>query len=70
MKVVITGGGGFLGSQLAKRLLQRGTLIGPSGNPETIDTIQLFDTQFSPSVAELATQEGRFIDLTRISHTK
>lgn len=43
MKVVITGGTGFLGLTLARRLLARGTLAGPSGAPETIDDIVLFD---------------------------
>ena len=64
MKVVITGGGGFLGSQLAKRLLERGTLTGPSGRAEPIDSILLFDTQFAPPVEAMASQEGQAIDLT------
>lgn len=52
MKVVITGGGGFLGSQLARTLLERGSLTGVSGNPETIDEIVLFDAHFSPEVEQ------------------
>jgi nucleoside-diphosphate-sugar epimerase len=44
MKVVITGGAGFLGQRLARTLLQRGTLIGPSGTDEPIDTIVGLDT--------------------------
>lgn len=47
MKVVITGGGGFLGNQLARRLIKRGQLTAPSGQHETIDEILLFDTHFS-----------------------
>jgi nucleoside-diphosphate-sugar epimerase len=43
MKVVITGGAGFLGRRLAHRLLQQGTLAGPSGTTETIDTLVLLD---------------------------
>jgi nucleoside-diphosphate-sugar epimerase len=43
MKVVITGGAGFLGQRLARRLLQRGTLCGPSGAQENIDRITLLD---------------------------
>jgi nucleoside-diphosphate-sugar epimerase len=52
MKVLITGGGGFLGSQLAKRLLERRVLTGPSGESEEIDEIVLFDTHFAPAVEE------------------
>lgn len=43
MKVVITGGAGFLGQQLARTLLERGTLTGPSGGQEEIDSLVLFD---------------------------
>lgn len=46
MKVIITGGGGFLGSQLCQQLLRRGALTGPSGKPETIREIILFDAFF------------------------
>jgi nucleoside-diphosphate-sugar epimerase len=38
MKIVITGGGGFLGQRLARTLLQRGTLVGPSGTEEPSGT--------------------------------
>ncbi len=43
MKVVITGGCGFIGLRLARRLLERGELTGPSGAPERIDELVLFD---------------------------
>ncbi|HUJ99060.1 MAG TPA: D-erythronate dehydrogenase [Stellaceae bacterium] len=43
MKVVITGGIGFIGRRLAQRLLQRGTLIGPDGRETAIDELMLFD---------------------------
>ena len=46
MKVIITGGGGFLGSQLCSKLLQRGELTGPSGAPEKIREIVLLDAAF------------------------
>ncbi|HEY3901380.1 MAG TPA: NAD-dependent epimerase/dehydratase family protein [Chthoniobacter sp.] len=46
MKVIITGGGGFLGSQLCRKLLERGTLTGPSGTAEEIREIVLFDAVF------------------------
>jgi nucleoside-diphosphate-sugar epimerase len=48
MKVVITGGAGFLGKKLAHRLLADGQLTGPSGKPETIEELVLFDTSLSP----------------------
>lgn len=43
MRVVITGGAGFLGKRLAKRLLDRGTLRGPDGGHEPLDQIVLLD---------------------------
>ena len=46
MKVIITGGGGFLGSQLCSRLLDRGHLTGPEGNLEPIEQIVLLDAAF------------------------
>jgi len=47
MKVVITGGTGFIGRMLARAILERGTLTGPSGNQEEVDAITLFDA-FEP----------------------
>jgi D-erythronate 2-dehydrogenase len=43
MRVVITGGSGFLGGMLARALLARGTLTGPTGAQEPIDSIALLD---------------------------
>src|SRR6185436_10541622 len=48
MKVFITGGGGFLGYRLARRLLERGMLAGPDGKPTAISEIKLFDAAFAP----------------------
>lgn len=47
MKVVITGGTGFIGLNLAREIIKRGTLTGPSGKQEEVDNILLFD-QFVP----------------------
>lgn len=43
MKVVITGGMGFIGQRLARALLALGRLTGPNGEPAAIDEILLFD---------------------------
>ena len=43
MKVVITGGTGFIGLRLARRIAERGALTGPSGRPEPVDELLLFD---------------------------
>jgi nucleoside-diphosphate-sugar epimerase len=43
MKVVITGGTGFIGRRIAMRLLKRGALAGPDGRDKPIDEILLFD---------------------------
>lgn len=43
MKIVITGGAGFLGRRLADRLAAGGPIAGPAGAGEAIDDIVLFD---------------------------
>ena len=43
MKVVITGGTGFIGRMLARAILDRGALTGPSGAQEEVDAMVLFD---------------------------
>ena len=54
MKVVITGGTGFIGRTLARRVLERGHLTGPSGRVEEIDQLLLFDAVTpSPPLAGL-----------------
>ena len=56
MKILITGGGGFLGSRLAKALLARGELGG-----EKISSLTLFDTAFpagSPADARVEMVKG------------
>ena len=55
MKVVITGGGGFLGSLLCEQLLKRGSLVGTSGEQQTIEQIVLLDRFFrEPAEGESA----------------
>lgn len=46
MKVLITGGGGFLGYRLAQALLKKGTLVDVEGKQEAISQIVLFDMAF------------------------
>ncbi|MBP8297525.1 MAG: SDR family oxidoreductase [Burkholderiales bacterium] len=43
MRVVITGGAGFLGSRLARKILERGTLIGADGDQHVVRELVLFD---------------------------
>jgi len=43
MKVVITGGGGFLGKKLARRILQQGSLTDADGKQQKITELLLFD---------------------------
>jgi D-erythronate 2-dehydrogenase len=43
MRIVITGGAGFIGKKLARALLVRGTLMDRQGTIQTIRTITLFD---------------------------
>ncbi len=43
MKILITGGTGFIGLRLARALLERGTASGPDGNQHEIDEMVLFD---------------------------
>ncbi|HUJ87318.1 MAG TPA: D-erythronate dehydrogenase [Burkholderiales bacterium] len=46
MRVVITGGGGFLGSRLARALLARGRLTAPDGAEREISRVVLLDSAF------------------------
>ena len=46
MKVLITGGGGFIGNRLANAILQRGTLADAAGKQTAISQITLLDIGF------------------------
>ena len=48
MKVVITGGCGFIGRRLGDRILELGALTGPSGRQEPVDSLLLFDAVVPP----------------------
>ena len=50
MKVVITGGCGFIGNRLAKRILERGQLTGPDGTAQPVDSMVLFDAVVPPGM--------------------
>jgi nucleoside-diphosphate-sugar epimerase len=50
MKVLITGGGGFLGLRLARALLAGGTAPGPDGKATEITRITLVDTTFPAGI--------------------
>lgn len=50
MKVIITGGAGFLGARLARRLLERGALQSADGRAGSIDRIVLVDVTTPPAL--------------------
>jgi nucleoside-diphosphate-sugar epimerase len=62
MKVVITGGAGFIGTRLARQLLDRETLTGPDGEPRKIDQLVLFDIA---APAALPSADG--VDITAVT---
>jgi nucleoside-diphosphate-sugar epimerase len=68
MKVLITGGAGFLGQRLARTLLERGRLAGPDGQPQAIDRLTLVDVAPSPPIDDprVATVTGDVDDRSLI----
>jgi nucleoside-diphosphate-sugar epimerase len=70
MKIVITGGGGFLGFKLAKALLARGRLTGPDGREQEIAKIVLLDGAFPaalPKDARLEAVAGDVSDASTVA---
>jgi nucleoside-diphosphate-sugar epimerase len=59
MDVLITGGAGFLGVKLAKKLLERGTLAGLDGKQHTLSRIVLLD-----QVAAQGFTDPRIVSMT------
>jgi D-erythronate 2-dehydrogenase len=68
MKVIITGGGGFLGSQLCQKLLQRGELVDASAQPQKIEQIVLLDAFFHKPISDprVIQIEGDISDRTTV----
>ncbi|HUL09227.1 MAG TPA: D-erythronate dehydrogenase [Candidatus Acidoferrum sp.] len=73
MKVVITGGAGFIGRQLAERLLALGELPGRDGKPQRIDELVLFDAveaaPFKAPDKRLRTITGDIADYALVKRT-
>jgi nucleoside-diphosphate-sugar epimerase len=64
MKVVITGGGGFIGFRLAKALLARGPIAGADGTPQQITRVALADQAFPAGLPRDARLEALAGDIS------
>jgi len=64
VKIVITGGSGFIGFKLAKALLARGALAGADGAAQKITRLTLVDQAFSPDVPKDARLEALAGDIS------
>ena len=70
MKVLITGGGGFIGYRLALALLKRGTLAGADGKQAAISQMVLLDTGFPAHTdARLKCVKGDFTNASLLADT-
>lgn len=71
MKVVITGGTGFLGLRLAHRILQQGSLFAPGGERQPVTEIVLFDARIPPELTvgdrRIALVEGDIGDRSTVA---
>jgi len=52
LEVLITGGAGFLGRRLTRKLLERPTLTGPDGRAQPIERIVLLDVAAAPDLED------------------
>src|ERR1051325_36009 len=69
MKVIITGGAGFIGLQLARRLMALGSLTGTSGRSEKIDELLLFDMAVPERRPEGLDERAKFVAGEIADHT-
>ena len=71
MKVLITGGAGFLGRRLATELARRGTLKGPDGHDRPLDEILLLDVVPADGLADTRIRPvvGDVTDAARLART-
>jgi nucleoside-diphosphate-sugar epimerase len=52
MNILVTGGSGFLGRRLIRKLLRNGTLSGPDGQPQSLDRITLVDVAAAEDLSD------------------